>query len=486
MARKTFVVAIAILCFGVQPSLAQTNFQDLSLPSSNAVAPVEGTPPRTASDTTVDLPPASALDVPNDFPEIAPPLSNPLSPLGINSLLGSSLGTTRGSRSSMPAMIGDTTAGGCGVLRLNGGLPVASVAHPTFACSRINIAENNSPELRDRFYVSYRYFNEASTISVFPESPTGGESIPDIHRTTIGIERKIADVLSVELRLPINHQLSSDLTFTQQTGLGATDPPRISLPLDDREISFGNIGLIFKTLLWQDDRRLISGGIAINFPTSPDVKLQGFIDDDRFVIGDPTGTLPNFTTAVDFSFDATVRNTLYTLSPFLAITNALNDRWFVQGFAQWDAPLTPLKGSVTSSFALPDLPFFAADVNDAGEIEIQDLMRLNIGVGRYLYRNARRNSYREIAFVTELHYTHTLEEAKIQTIEVIESIGGIVPATNVDVGNIANNVDVLNLVVGLPIRFNRWRLVNGVIVPLREAPDRGFEYELNSMISYDF
>lgn len=485
MKLEFFVLAMAMLGIGLSPCPAQTLNNEPVIPAANADQTMQGTPGGSDSDPDAAAPQGSEPVPPNNFPPILPSVATPLSPLGINPLFSGSLGTTRGSRSAMPTMIGDTTAGGCGVLRLNGGVPVAAVAHPTFACSRINIAENNSPELRDRVYASYRFFHEASAVSVFPESPNGGESAPDIHRMTIGIERKIYDCLSVELRLPINRQLSSDLNFSQQTGLAISDPPRISLPLDARETSFGNVGLIFKTLLWQDDRKLISAGIGINFPTSPDVHLQGFIDDERFVIADPRGINPDIVTAVEFSFDATVRNSLYTLSPFLAFSNAINDDWFSQGFLQWDAPLTPLQGAVMSRFSLPDFGF-VNNVTDAGDIEIQDLMRLNLGVGRYLYRQARRGSFREVAWVTELHYTHTLEEAKIQTIEVIPEIGGIVPATNVDVGNIANNVDVLDFVLGLPIRVNQWRLVNGVIVPLRAEPDRGFEYELNSMLSYEF
>ena len=146
--------------------------------------------------------------------------SNTPVPMGL-----SSLGVTRDSYSAMPSMIGDTSAGGCGVVRFDGGIPIASVMHPTFACSRLNIAENNNAALRDRVYLSYRHFQDASSVSVFPGVPNGGQANQNIDRVTFGIERRLTDLMSIEVRVPVNHQLSSDLSFSQLTGPLVGGPP---------------------------------------------------------------------------------------------------------------------------------------------------------------------------------------------------------------------------------------------------------------------
>ena len=56
---------------------------------------------------------------------------------------------------SIPFMIGDTGAGTC--MGFSGVLDVG-LAHPTLACSRLNVAEANSPLPTDRVYYSYRHF----------------------------------------------------------------------------------------------------------------------------------------------------------------------------------------------------------------------------------------------------------------------------------------------------------------------------------------
>ena len=187
-------------------------------------------------------------------------------------------------------------------------------------------------------------------------------------------------------------------------------------------------------------------------------------------------------TPVNFAFESTIRNELLTVAPFTAFAITLNEDWFTQGFGQLDVPLTPLVGSINSQLSVPDFGFNPSPVSESGNIEIQKIMRLSLGVGRYLYRA----NGRQLALMSELHYTTTIEDAKLSEVQVIDAIPPLLPETTVQIGNIANRTDVLDIVIGLPVSIGQWRFINGVVAPLRPAPDRGFSWEYNSMIGKQF
>ncbi len=429
----------------------------------------------------IDRPPLPSTSLPAGLDRLPPPAQFN----SVNAPLAA-FGATRGSYSAVPSMIGDTTAGGCGVVRFDGGLPVISVAHPTFACSRLNIAENNSASIRDRFYASYRHFRNASSVSVFADSENGGESTPNIDRLTFGIEKRMGERSSIEVRVPINYQLSSDLTFSQRTGPVVGEPPLISLPLNNLDTSLGNIAVILKRSLLERDGSVLSGGVAVNLPTAPDVHLSGMIDDDRFVIEDPNNINPDVTTRVDFFFDSTIRNRLVSISPFTSFAAEFGESWFVQGFAQLDFPITPLVGSIDAQLSLPNFGLTLPRVTESGDIEVQKIGRLSLGIGRYLYRRGVGQYAKSLSFVSELHYTTTLEDASLVEVEVLPSVGTLIPATTVQIGNVANRTDVLDLVFGLPIAYDSWRITNGIVAPLRMGADRGFDFEYNLLVGREF
>ncbi|MEO2048481.1 MAG: hypothetical protein ABGX16_18155 [Pirellulales bacterium] len=85
--------------------------------------------------------------------------------------------------SRIPYMIGDSSGGGCGTLTFDGA-PFADVEHPTFACSRLNIAENNSPIPQSRAFLSYRHFHNLSNTEILGESNS-----LNMDQYTLGLER---------------------------------------------------------------------------------------------------------------------------------------------------------------------------------------------------------------------------------------------------------------------------------------------------------
>ncbi len=121
-----------------------------------------------------------------------------------------------------------------------GGFSPITIGHPTYGCSRLNIAENNTPIVSDRIYTSYRHFHNSTEVDIFSTAPFGGRNSVDIDTITIGIERMLTEQNSIELRVPINRQLTSDIGINIATG------PIASLPINDLNASLGNTALTFK------------------------------------------------------------------------------------------------------------------------------------------------------------------------------------------------------------------------------------------------
>lgn len=391
--------------------------------------------------------------------------------------------------SSIPYMVGDTSAGGCGVLRIGGGVPAANIAHPTFACSRLNIAENNSPLVRDRVTASYRHFHNASAIDIFGDFPLGGRNELPIDRWTFGLERRCTENCSLEFRIPVNTELSSNLFFSQTSQGGG--PVSVSLPINDVRTELGNLAVLLKRSLYTGDELLVSGGLALNMPTAPDVKLTGRINDQNFAIRDPQN--PGnvlLQTPVIYNLDAVVRNETFNLSPFLGTMYAPTNHWFAQGFVQWDIPLNTSTGSILSDVSLPAVGFTPPPVIESAELAQQQLLRLNVGAGLWLRRNECARFVQALAIMFELHYTTTLQDAELlggpNGFEVIPGFGGIFEPTTVQVGNVANRTDSLSLAVGVPLTVGLTTITSGFIVPLRDVPDRGFDFEYNLAINRQF
>ena len=380
-------------------------------------------------------------------------------------------------------MMGDTTGGGCGGLTIGGSL-VVSIMHPTFACSRLNISENNTALVMNRVYFNYRHFENSSSIDIFSYSPLGGKSSLDIDRYTLGGEKIIGGATSVEIRMPINTQLASNLMATQ---IGTAPGNAVSnLPLNDRNTSFGNLSLIMKHAMVQTERIYVSGGLGLNLPTAPDIILTGRINDSNYIIYDPNTGLPRNAPQgipLKLSVDGVVKNQTVNMSPFLAYYTP-GTRWFSQGFLQFDVPLN--KSSASLAESLDVLGFNVSNINAAARLAQQTIMRLNLGTGYWLVRNRQSGWVTALAMMAEMHYTTTLNNSDLLgPLQVAPGLSGL-SAVNLTVGNIANRVDVLDLALGVPVWFGRTNITQGFIVPLRTGADRGFDFEYSLLLNRRF
>ena len=390
-------------------------------------------------------------------------------------------------RTFAPNMIGDTNAGGCGALTIEGQL-AAFVQHPTFSCSRMNIAENNSAVVHDRIFFTYRHFHNASDVSVFDNMPLGGANSLDINRYTLGFEKKIGGRSSIEVRMPINHELSSDLSFSQVNGAS-------NLPLTDTDTSIGNLGVIFKQALCDRPTFYVSGGVGVNIPTAPDVTMQGHISDPAFAIldGDGNPLIPEASyPSILYNFTSKVENETVNLQPFLGCVWTPTDCFFTQGFLQIDVPLNKSGAALDQYLNVGDngtVPGTGSDYQtESGTASLaqQTLMRLNAGMGLWLYRDVCRQ--RALALTCEVHYTTTLQDADIvgpfDVTPPIPAYG--ISGTTLSVGNLRNRTDVVNLTTGVPITLGKLTVYNGLSVPVSGGDNRGFDCEYTLILDRRF
>lgn len=393
------------------------------------------------------------------------------------------MGAVAAGFSAVPSMIGDTSGGSCGTIQFGSGRPAASVAHPTFACSRLNISENNSALVRDRVYVSFRRFHATSNVSAFETSLAGGRSDSlDIHRWTFGWETVVLPGMSVEMRLPVDRRLSSRMVFSQITPLPVGDVTTI-VPDDDDEIELGNVSVIAKGEWYRSSRLVVSGGLAFNLPTSPDVRARVDIQNATFEFVDPLGNA-FFVSGIQNQYDAIVGNELFSMSPFVAFACAPSEKWFVQGFAQIDQPVTELEFSIAGSAAITSFGVGPISIDAERSIEIQSLGRLNLGIGRWT--DVRLPKQARLALTAEMHYTTTLEDAKTVAVPVAPEVPGVLPATEFELGNLSNRSDILNGVIGSMVYVGQTTFTGGLSLPIRTGDDRGFEYELSLVVDRRF
>jgi hypothetical protein len=116
------------------------------------------------------------------------------------------------------------------------------------------IADNESPEPRDRAYFSFNYYD--NLLGAANRSVGADLHGVRVYRETFGLEKTCLEgALSVGLRLPLN-SLTADTGTTGVSG-SATD--------------LGDLSIILKSVLFrsEDNATLLSAGLAVTAPTGP-------------------------------------------------------------------------------------------------------------------------------------------------------------------------------------------------------------------------
>ena len=155
---------------------------------------------------------------------------------------------------SVPYMIGDSGAGTCVSFS---GLLEAELSHPTLACSRLNISENNSAMPTDRLYFSYRHFHNATPTRFFQY-----EQDFSVDRYTLGGEKTFWDgMMSFEVRVPLENRLTSNPFYLRRVGaavLSQSGPVPTRLHTDGRRHA-GRVGQYLHAAQITDSTKTASG-----------------------------------------------------------------------------------------------------------------------------------------------------------------------------------------------------------------------------------
>lgn len=378
-------------------------------------------------------------------------------------------------------MFGDMTSGGCGQARFLAGTVSAGLEHPTFNCSRANLAENNSPLPRSRVYARYNHFHNIDDVAIFPDTFPDGVNMLNIDRVTLGGEIAfLDDRVSLEARLPFARQLTSDVFLYDIQG-------DYNLPLDDYRTELLNMQLILKGILLERENFLLSGGTALNIPTAQDFNIRILVEDDAFEVIIPN-VGPVGTVAAYGDIRGKVKNSIYNLSPFLAYLWTPTPRLFTQGFSQIDVPLNTAYSVVSGTIGQPG-PDQVIIPPDPGYLHQQTLMRFNFGGGYWLRQRPQARFMQGIAAILEFHYTTALNEADKNPFDItVLPLPGPIPdlKASVVVGNLSNRVDIVNMTVGTHFQlWPRTSLGVGCITPLRQKEgDKPFDFELNVFLNH--
>ncbi len=228
-----------------------------------------------------------------------------------------------------------------------------AVPGPGVAVRRVKISENFSPEVRDRCFASYNFFNDA----------LGG--LGDVSRYTLGVERILVDdLISVEARLPMAGTYASTQALDQ---------------VADRDFEFGNAAIIMKGVLLRGDRFIWSGGLGVTLPLSDDTRISSG--------GQELLRVEN--------------ETVHVL-PFMGLLLRKSPDTSIHGFMQLDVAANgdPVYGDLTGG-PLPKIGVF----NDS------TLLYLDVATSHVIYRDQGRRFLKQLIANGEIHYSGTLQDA---------------------------------------------------------------------------
>jgi hypothetical protein len=391
------------------------------------------------------------------------------------------------------------------------------------------VSEDNSPLVRDRAGFRYNFFSNAASIKglsnhVVP-APQFGPGVTsrlsevrdyDTNQYTLNYERTFFDrMASLEVRVPFTQSLSSHIDYnvgrlngvgslqdrhgnpvTGFNGLDVTPTPQNTFGTNAWEL--GNITLILKALLYQNQNLYVSGGFATTAPTARDsfIKVTDYL-------GDPT-----YTTVISQRVRTIlVHNDTWGLSPFVAGLYTPNDRFFLQGFAQVDFPLNSSSANFTETIpvslasqgvtvvGLPNDPrtnTLKPPYAQTRTVREQTLMHLDLGAGYWVMRDPSRRWLTGFAPTAELHYTSTLTNAGLATFNPDASFNGSVanptfPPFGAQVGNMRNRLDILNATVGATFLISdRATLATAVALPVFQGDNRTFDWEFQVQFNWYF
>jgi hypothetical protein len=304
----------------------------------------------------------------------------------------------------------------------------------------VKIAENNKGIPDDRIIFSYNHFENALQFTERPllnPAATITQTLP-IDRYTFGIEKTFFEGLcSCEVRMPFQGAFNFDTP--DLNGAGG---------------QVGNLAVILKCLLIQEEEFAAVIGMGIDTPTGSD-----------FTLLDNSGGFP-----VPGRF--TFHNDSLHLLPYAGFLLAGDSPYFVNGFVQVDI--------ATAGNRIDAGPANAPPVT-LGLFNEQNLLFVDLGTGYWLFRDeVDDGGLNTLAAILEFHYTSALQDTDVVT--------GNVLGRPFNYRNNFNRFDIVNITTGVQAQIwdNTSVRVAGVF-PLGARDDqRFFDSEVSVQVNRKF
>ena len=291
----------------------------------------------------------------------------------------------------------------------------------------VKLTENVSPLPRDRVYFNYSYFHNALI----------GDARNDVNRFTPGFEKTFADGwTSIEVRTPFAATVANTQT------LDPADPCGIG---DAQAVEFGNMSVIFKSVIALGRSWAWTGGMQVMAPTAGDVVVNA-------AAGGPAVVR--------------VTNQSVRLMPFMAGIWAPNDVWFSQALLQVD---TAANGN-PAFLAVPG----QTTLQPVGQLEYPTFMYLSFGTGYWAYRSDH-SRLTGIAPIAEVHVNQAMQGSDV--------IQGDTYRLGADYGV----VSLVNGLVGCNFEWgDRSTLTFAYVTPFGGGVDRWFDGEFRAFWNWRF
>ena len=296
----------------------------------------------------------------------------------------------------------------------------------------LKLAENVSPLPRDRVYMNYSYFNNALL----------GDMRQDVNRFTPGLEKTFYDGwTSIEVRTPFAS------TYANSQFVDPNDPCGLT---DGQAVEFGNMSVIFKSIIALGQKWAWSGGMQVALPTAGDTIVR---------------SAPGGQTLVR------VNNDSVRLMPFSGLIWAPNDRWYSQTLLQLDTATNgnPAYLGFPGSTTIP--PGGLAQV---GKLQYPTFLYLSFSGGYWLYKNDR-GRLTGFSPIAELHVNQALQGSDV------------LDGPNYQLGNNYGVISLVNGVVGANWEWGkRSTLTVAYATPLGGGVDRWFDGEARLFYNWRF
>jgi hypothetical protein len=301
-----------------------------------------------------------------------------------------------------------------------------NAARPTIETLQFNLASPSSGGMVGRTKVADdnnplprdRVIFDYDFFGGVPVGPRGA----DVHRFSPGVEKTFFDrMASIELRLPFASTLNSTVVADGPSGY---------------QTELGNLHLTLKALVFTSDVLNVSGGLGVSLPTA-------------------TGTRARLADGTDL---VRIRNESVVLTPFIAALFTPTDELFAQAWyaVGFDAGGNPVEANAALTGLQP-----------AGRLYDAALSQLDAQIGYWLFRAADPDALLQgLAPFVEAHYNAGLGH------------GSVLSSGLAQIGD-SRNFNELNLSAGVTAWIaGNFTLTVGAVVPLLQAPDRTFDYQV--------